>query len=90
MTERDTRPGEMGETDVESMSDETSTGGLQVDPVLQDFVANELVAGLDLAPEQFWTIVADLRHAADRLDDARVGGGRLLEHLLCAVEIFEA
>jgi malate synthase len=43
------------------MSDETSTGDLQVDPVLRDFVADELVAGLDLEPAQFWAIVADLQ-----------------------------
>ncbi|WP_369132718.1 malate synthase G [Modestobacter sp. I12A-02662] len=43
------------------MSDETSTGGLQVDPLLRDFVADELVAGLDLDPARFWAIVADLQ-----------------------------
>ncbi len=43
---------------METVSDEN--GGLQVDPALLDFVADELVAGLDLAPERFWAIVADL------------------------------
>ncbi|WP_222269781.1 malate synthase G [Modestobacter marinus] len=46
---------------METVSDKTSTGGLQVDPVLRDFVADELVAGLDLAPARFWAIVADLQ-----------------------------
>ena len=43
------------------MSDATSTGGLQVDPALRSFVADELVAGLDLTPERFWAIVAELQ-----------------------------
>ncbi|WP_448613464.1 malate synthase G [Modestobacter sp. URMC 112] len=51
---------------METGSDGSSTGGLQVDPVLRDFVADELVTGLDLTAEQFWTIVADLQ--------ARFGG----------------
>ncbi|MFD2093437.1 malate synthase G [Blastococcus deserti] len=42
------------------MTDATGTGGLQVDPALRDFVADELVPGLDLTPEQFWAIVAEL------------------------------
>ncbi len=45
---------------METVSDTTGTGGLQVDPALRDFVAGELVAGLDLTPERFWSIVADL------------------------------
>jgi malate synthase len=48
----------MGVTSVETVSDEI--GGLQVDPALRDFVADELVAGLDLTPERFWSIVAEL------------------------------
>ena len=42
------------------MSDATGTGGLQVDPALRDFVADELVAGLEMSPARFWAIVADL------------------------------
>ena len=42
------------------MSDETGTAGLQVDPALRDFVADELAVGLELSPAQFWAIVADL------------------------------
>ena len=43
------------------MSDATQTSGLQVDPALADFVAGELLAGLDLEPERFWSIAADLQ-----------------------------
>ncbi len=46
---------------METVSDATGTAGLQVDPALRDFVADELVAGLDLPPERFWSIVADLQ-----------------------------
>jgi malate synthase len=46
---------------MENVNDGTGTGGLQVDPALRDFVADELVAGLDLEPARFWTIVADLQ-----------------------------
>ena len=45
---------------MENVSDATSTGGLRVDPALDAFVAEELVAGLDLPPEQFWSFVAEL------------------------------
>jgi malate synthase len=43
------------------MSNAIETSGLQVDPVLADFVAGELLAGLELEPERFWSIVADLQ-----------------------------
>ena len=43
------------------MSDANSTSGLQVEPALADFVAGELLAGLDLEPERFWSIAADLQ-----------------------------
>jgi malate synthase len=43
------------------MSNATQTSGLQVDEALADFVAGELLAGLDLAPEQFWSIAAQLQ-----------------------------
>ncbi len=43
------------------MSNAIETSGLQVDPELAEFVAGELLAGLDLEPEQFWTVVADLQ-----------------------------
>jgi malate synthase len=38
-----------------------ATGGLQVDPQLREFVETELLAGLDLSPEQFWTALAGLQ-----------------------------
>jgi malate synthase len=37
------------------------TGGLQVDPQLREFVEADLLAGLDLSPEQFWTALAGLQ-----------------------------
>jgi malate synthase len=37
------------------------TGGLQVDPELRAFVADELLAGLDLAPADFWETLARLQ-----------------------------
>ena len=43
------------------MSNTSGTSGLQVDSALRDFVAGELLAGLDLQPEQFWSIAADLQ-----------------------------
>ena len=42
------------------MSDASATGGLQVDPALRDFVADELLAGLDLEPTWFWSTLAEL------------------------------
>ncbi|PRY48959.1 malate synthase [Geodermatophilus tzadiensis] len=42
------------------MSEATATGGLQVDPALRDFVADELLAGLDLEPTWFWSTLAEL------------------------------
>ena len=44
-----------------TVSDDSTHAGLQVDPALRDFVADELLAGLDLEPERFWSIVADLQ-----------------------------
>ena len=41
-------------------SDDSTDAGLQIDPVLRDFVAEELLAGLDLEPAWFWSTVADL------------------------------
>ena len=43
------------------MGNAIETSGLQIDADLADFVAGELLAGLDLAPEQFWSIAADLQ-----------------------------
>jgi malate synthase len=43
------------------MSSTPETSGLQVDPALRDFVSGELLAGLDLEPERFWSIVAELQ-----------------------------
>src|SRR3954453_5612612 len=45
---------------VKAMGDATQTGGLQVDPMLHDFVADELLAGLDLEPGWFWSTVGGL------------------------------
>jgi malate synthase len=45
---------------VEIVSDATATGGLQVDPALRDFVADELLAGLDLEPAWFWSTLTEL------------------------------
>jgi malate synthase len=39
----------------------SDTGGLQVDPELRDFVARELLAGLDREPGWFWSTVATLQ-----------------------------
>jgi malate synthase len=38
-----------------------ATEGLQVDPQLQQFVDQQLLAGLDLTPEAFWRALADLQ-----------------------------
>src|SRR3712207_256081 len=48
------------ETRVQIVSDASATGGLQVDPALRDFVADELLAGLDLEPTRFWSTLAEL------------------------------
>ena len=45
---------------VDSVGEQSATGGLTVDPALAAFVADELLAGLDLTPEWFWSTVADL------------------------------
>jgi malate synthase len=45
---------------VDSVGEQSATGGLTVDPALAAFVADELLAGLDLRPEWFWSTVADL------------------------------
>jgi malate synthase len=45
---------------VGQVGDGNATGDLAVDPALADFVADELLAGLDLAPERFWSTLADL------------------------------
>jgi malate synthase len=37
------------------------TAGLQVDPQLRRFVEEQLLAGLDLEPEAFWSALADLQ-----------------------------
>ncbi|MHA6793213.1 malate synthase G [Pseudonocardia bannensis] len=39
----------------------TGTGELQVDPALRAFVADELLPGLDIAPETFWSALAGLQ-----------------------------
>jgi malate synthase len=43
------------------MSSTPETSGLQVESALRDFVSGELLAGLDLEPERFWSIVAELQ-----------------------------
>jgi malate synthase len=45
---------------VENVTDATDTAGLRVDPALHDFVAEELLPGLDLTPAWFWSTVAEL------------------------------
>ncbi|HEX2074746.1 MAG TPA: hypothetical protein VHF92_13250, partial [Geodermatophilus sp.] len=51
------------------MTDGTETAGLQVDPALRDFVADELLPGLDLTPSWFWSTVAELhRRFAGRVE----------------------
>ena len=43
---------------------------LQIDPALRSFVADELLPGLDLAPERFWAVLADLQaRFAGRIGD---------------------
>ncbi|MCA0145361.1 malate synthase G [Blastococcus sp. LR1] len=39
----------------------TEATGLRTDPALRSFVAEELLPGLDLTPEQFWSTVAGLQ-----------------------------
>ncbi|WP_091376679.1 malate synthase G [Geodermatophilus sp. DSM 45219] len=51
------------------MSDGTADGGLRIDPALRDFVADELLVGLDLEPAWFWSTVAALHERfAGRVD----------------------
>jgi malate synthase len=45
---------------VATVSDDTTHAGLQIDPALRDFVADELLRGLDLEPAGFWSTVAAL------------------------------
>ena len=53
-----------------TVSDDSTHAGLQIDPALRDFVADELLAGLDLEPEWFWSTVAALNERfAGRVDD---------------------
>src|SRR3712207_6217754 len=47
-------------TRVENVTDATDTAGLRVDPALHDFVADELLSGLDLTSAWFWSTVAEL------------------------------
>ena len=52
-----------------TVSDDTTHAGLQIDPALRDFVADELLAGLDLEPAWFWSTVAALNERfAGRVD----------------------
>lgn len=37
------------------------TSTLQIDPALRAFVADELLPGLDITPDRFWTALADLQ-----------------------------
>src|SRR3712207_2683216 len=59
-------------TRVENVTDGTETAGLRVDPALHDFVADELLPGLDLTPSWFWSTVAELHRRFAG------GGGQLL------------
>lgn len=47
-------------SDAAQTGDGAQTGGLQVDPALRAFVADELLPGVDLSPEWFWTTLAGL------------------------------
>ena len=52
--------------------------GLTVDPDLASFVADELLPGLDITPDAFWAILADLQHRfAGRLSQALAERDRL-------------
>src|SRR5436190_20940370 len=37
------------------------TESLQIDPALRAFVADELLPGLDIAPDRFWSVLAELQ-----------------------------
>jgi malate synthase len=55
---------------VESVSDANRTAGLQVDPQLSAFVADELLEGLDRDAEWFWSTVSELNERfAGRVDE---------------------
>jgi malate synthase len=45
---------------VDTVSDGDELGGLQVDPALRAFVTDELLPGVDLSPEWFWSTLAGL------------------------------
>jgi malate synthase len=47
-------------SDAAQTGDGAQTGGLQVDPALRAFVAEELLPGVGLSPEFFWTTLAGL------------------------------
>jgi malate synthase len=47
-------------SDAAQTGDGAQTGGLQVDPALRAFVADELLPGVGLSPEWFWTTLAGL------------------------------
>ena len=47
-------------SDAAQTGDGTQTGGLQVDPTLRAFVADELLPGVGLTPEWFWSTLAGL------------------------------
>ena len=46
--QRDVGPNDEGEHTVATVSDESTGAGLQIDPALRDFVADELLPGLHL------------------------------------------
>ena len=45
---------------MEIVTDGSETAGLRVDAALGDFVADELLPGLDLEPAWFWSTVDEL------------------------------
>jgi malate synthase len=45
------------------MTERVSIAGLQIDPQLADFVANEAVQGLEISAEGFWAACADVLNA---------------------------
>ena len=64
------------------MSDGIEVGGLRVDPSLGAFVGRELLPGVGLTPEWFWTTLAELHHRfAPRATELLARRDELQEHL---------
>jgi len=52
------------------------SASLQIDPALRAFVDDELLAGLDLEPEWFWSTLTALHNRFDLPNDLSLAGGR--------------